>query len=73
MQAPHTKKRSREPRHLSNYLNHGWSASGDIGLGLNINWLFVEVKFAYMPQFVPNFGYGQNGFYYVPVTVGFNF
>ncbi len=58
---------------LSNYLNHGWSAYGDIGLGLNINWLFVEVKFAYMPQFVPNFGYGQNGFYYVPVTVGFNF
>ncbi|AKS23866.1 MULTISPECIES: hypothetical protein [Leptospirillum] len=58
---------------LSNYLNHGWSAYGDIGLGLNLDWIFVEVKFAYMPQFVPDYGHGQNGFYYVPVTAGFNF
>ena len=58
---------------LSNYLNHGWSAYGDVGLGLNLDWIFVEVKFAYMPQFVPDFGHGQNGFYYVPVTAGFNF
>jgi len=58
---------------LSNYLNHGWSAYGDVGLGMNLDWVFVEVKFAYMPQFVPAYSHGQNGFYYVPLTAGFNF
>ncbi len=58
---------------LSNYLNHGWSTYGDVGLGLNLNFLFVEVKLAYMPQTIPDAGFPQNGLYYVPVTAGFNF
>ncbi|MHB8421407.1 MAG: hypothetical protein ACYC9S_00305 [Leptospirales bacterium] len=58
---------------LSNSISHAWTAYADVGLGLNLNLLFVEVKFAYMPQFVPAYGQTQNGFYYVPVTAGFNF
>lgn len=58
---------------VSNSMNHAWTAYGDAGLGLNLNFLFVEVKFAYMSQFVPAYGQAQNGFYYVPVTAGFNF
>ncbi|MHB1285449.1 MAG: hypothetical protein ACYCYP_02615, partial [Leptospirales bacterium] len=41
---------------LSNYLNHGWSTYGDVGLGFNMNFLFVEVKLAYLPQAIPAAG-----------------
>lgn len=58
---------------LSNSLAHSWTTYGDVGLGLNLNYIFLEVKLAYMPQFVPGYGQSQNGFYYVPVTAGFNF
>jgi hypothetical protein len=57
---------------LSNSLAHSWSAYGDVGLGVNLNWVFLEVKFAYLPQALPQYS-NQNAFYYIPFTAGFNF
>ena len=57
---------------LSNSLAHSWSAYGDAGLGVNLNWVFLEVKFAYLPQALPQYS-NQNAFYYIPFTAGFNF
>jgi len=53
--------------------SHAWSSYADVGLGLNIDWVFVEVKVAYLPDAVPNSPYQQGAFWYVPVTAGFNF
>lgn len=51
-----------------------WSAYADAGIGINFHFLFAEVKVAYLSQLLPgNMVSGQNGFYYVPVTAGFNF
>ncbi len=53
--------------------NHAWSSYADAGFGLNLDWVFVEVKVAYLPDAVPNSPYQQGAFWYVPVTAGFNF
>ena len=53
-----------------------WTTYGDAGLGLNLAWVFVEGKIAYMPQALAggvSGGYGQNALWYVPLTAGFNF
>ncbi len=51
-----------------------WSAYADAGIGVNFYFLFAEVKVAYLAQLLPgNLVPGQTGFYYVPVTAGFNF
>lgn len=50
-----------------------WSAYGDVGLGVNIDWVFVEVKLAYLPDSIPHSTSSQNALWYIPVTAGFNF
>lgn len=51
-----------------------WSAYADAGIGVNFYFLFAEVKMAYLAQLLPgNLVPGQTGFYYVPVSAGFNF
>ena len=55
---------------------NSWTAYGDAGLGVNIDWIFVEAKIAYMPQAIAHGvsgGNGQNALWYVPLTAGFNF
>ncbi len=55
---------------------NAWTAYGDAGLGVNIDWVFIEAKVAYLPQAIPQLNPslgGQSGFWYVPVTAGFNF
>ncbi len=52
---------------------NAWTAYGDAGLGLNLDFVFIEAKVAYMPQFMAHSSYSQNGLWYVPVTAGFNF
>ncbi len=54
-------------------LSHGWSSYGDVGIGVNFAYFFVEAKVAYLPQFIPQFSQGQNGSFYVPVTAGISF
>jgi hypothetical protein len=49
-----------------------WSTYGDAGLGLNLSWVFIEAKFAYLPQALSGSG-NQNALWYVPLTAGFNF
>ena len=50
-----------------------WSSYGDVGVGLNLDYVFVEAKFAYLPNFTPNAQSATNALWYVPVTAGFNF
>lgn len=53
-----------------------WTTYADAGLGLNLSWVFLEAKVAYMPQALAggvSGGYGQSAFWYVPLTAGFNF
>ncbi|MHB1758087.1 MAG: hypothetical protein ACYCT9_11380 [Leptospirillum sp.] len=54
-------------------ISHGWSSYGDIGIGQNYAYFFLEAKVAYLPQFVPQFSRGQNGSFYVPISTGINF
>lgn len=56
--------------------SNSWSAYGDAGLGVNLSWVFIEAKIAYLPQALASGGSGgngQNALWYVPVTAGFNF
>lgn len=55
------------------HISPAWSAYADAGIGLNIDWIFLEVKVAYLPDTFPNSFYSQNPFWYIPVTAGFNF
>ena len=53
-----------------------WTAYADVGLGFNLSWVFLEAKLATLPQALAggvSGGYGQNPFWYVPLTAGFNF
>ncbi len=52
---------------------NAWSSYGDAGLGLNLDYVFVEVKVAYLMDFMPKSASSQNAFWYIPVTAGFNF
>ena len=52
---------------------NAWSAYGDVGLGVNIDWVFVEVKLAYLPDAIAHASSSQNALWYIPVTAGFNF
>jgi hypothetical protein len=52
---------------------NAWSAYGDVGLGVNFDWVFVEVKLAYLPDSIPHAQSSQNALWYIPVTAGFNF
>ncbi|MEC4682976.1 MAG: hypothetical protein VST70_04770 [Nitrospirota bacterium] len=55
---------------------NSWSAYGDAGLGVNLSWVFLEAKVAYMPEAIASGisgGGGQNALWYVPLTAGFNF
>ena len=52
---------------------HAWSSYADAGFGLNLDWVFVEVTIAYLPDAVPNSPYQQGALWYVPLTAGFNF
>ena len=52
--------------------SNAWSSYGDAGLGLNLDYVFVEAKFAYLMDFLPKTT-GQNALWYIPVTAGFNF
>jgi len=54
-------------------MNHAWSSYADAGIGLNIDWVFIEVKVAYLPDAQPNSSFQQGALWYVPVTAGFNF
>ena len=51
---------------------NAWSSYGDVGLGLNLDYVFVEAKFAYLMDFLPKTA-GQNALWYIPITAGFNF
>lgn len=51
---------------------NAWSSYGDAGLGLNLDYVFVEVKVAYLMDSMPKTA-GQNALWYIPVTAGFNF
>lgn len=53
-----------------------WTTYADAGLGLNLSWVFLEVKAAYLPQTLAggvSGGYGQNPLWYLPLTAGFVF
>ena len=58
---------------LISSVSPAWSAYADAGIGLNIDWIFLEVKIAYLPETFPNASFGQNPFWHVPVSAGFNF
>ncbi|MGC8500069.1 MAG: hypothetical protein ACP5OS_02690 [Leptospirillia bacterium] len=51
---------------------NAWSSYGDVGLGVNLDYVFVEVKIAYLMDSMPKTA-GQNALWYIPVTAGFNF
>ncbi|MHB8369116.1 MAG: hypothetical protein ACYDBP_05400 [Leptospirales bacterium] len=55
------------------HISPAWSAYADAGIGFNLDWIFLEVKVAYLPDTFPNSYYSQNPLWYIPVTAGFNF
>jgi hypothetical protein len=52
--------------------SNAWSGYGDVGLGMNFDYVFVEAKFAYLMDALPHTA-SQNGLWYIPITAGFNF
>lgn len=52
---------------------NAWSSYGDVGIGVNLDYVFIEAKFAYLPNFIPEVPSATNALWYIPVTVGFNF
>ena len=52
--------------------SNAWSGYGDVGIGMNFDYVFVEAKFAYLMDSLPKVG-SQNGLWYIPITAGFNF
>ena len=53
--------------------HNAWSGYGDVGLGMNFDYVFVEAKFAYLMDSIPKAASPQNGLWYIPITAGFNF
>lgn len=49
-----------------------WSSYFDIGLGYAFSFLFVEAKYAYLTDPIPNYP-GQHAMWYIPITVGLKF
>ncbi|MGC8529040.1 MAG: hypothetical protein ACP5OP_02420 [Leptospirillia bacterium] len=52
--------------------SNAWSGYGDVGIGMNFDYVFVEAKFAYLMDSLPKVA-SQNGLWYIPITAGFNF